>query len=116
MSHLFMPGENRVAGALSRARGRFALARSRRQTSIPDVAALLRVQFALFRLAIKRYLVLGAQMQQAELRFQKGKIVRGQDPLNLEMPFENLDGVITATESFYVRTHFPIPKIDKDKW
>ena len=48
--------------------------------------------------------------------FQEGKIVRGEDPLNLEMPFEMLDGFITPTESFYVRTHFPIPKIDKNKW
>ena len=49
-------------------------------------------------------------------RFQKGKIVRSEDPLNLEMPFERLDGFVTPTESFYVRTHFPIPKIDKHKW
>src|SRR5947209_7731436 len=48
--------------------------------------------------------------------FQQGKIVRGEDPLNLEMPFEMLDGFITPTESFYVRTHFPIPRIDKNKW
>src|SRR6266700_4195677 len=48
--------------------------------------------------------------------FQEGKIVRGEDPLNLEMPFETLDGFITQTESFYKRTHFPIPKIDKNKW
>src|SRR4029077_10916983 len=45
-----------------------------------------------------------------------GRIVRSEDPLNLEMPFENLDGFITPTRSFYVRTHFPIPKIDKNKW
>src|SRR5437899_9978807 len=45
-----------------------------------------------------------------------GKIVRSKDPLNLEMPFENLDGFITPTGSFYVRTHFPIPKIDRDAW
>lgn len=45
-----------------------------------------------------------------------GKIVRSEDPLNLEMPFEKLDGFITPTEAFYVRTHFPIPKIDKNKW
>jgi DMSO/TMAO reductase YedYZ molybdopterin-dependent catalytic subunit len=32
------------------------------------------------------------------------------------MPFDKLDGFITPTEAFYVRTHFPIPKIDKDKW
>ena len=45
-----------------------------------------------------------------------GKIVRSEDPLNLEMPFEKLDGFITPTEAFYVRTHFPIPKVDKNKW
>src|SRR2546428_12717774 len=45
-----------------------------------------------------------------------GKIVRSEDPLNLEMPFETLDGFITPTKLFYVRTHFPIPKIDKNKW
>src|SRR5438132_13754022 len=45
-----------------------------------------------------------------------GKIVRGEDPLNLEMPFSSLDQFITPTESFYVRTHFPIPAIDKDAW
>src|SRR6266516_830283 len=32
------------------------------------------------------------------------------------MPFEKLDGFITPKKSFYVRTHFPIPKIDKKKW
>jgi len=45
-----------------------------------------------------------------------GKIVRSEEPLNLEMPFENLDGFITPTKSFYVRTHFPIPKIHRNKW
>jgi DMSO/TMAO reductase YedYZ molybdopterin-dependent catalytic subunit len=45
-----------------------------------------------------------------------GKIVRSEEPLNLEMPFEKLDGFVTPTESFYVRTHFPIPTIDKAKW
>jgi DMSO/TMAO reductase YedYZ molybdopterin-dependent catalytic subunit len=46
----------------------------------------------------------------------EGKIVRGEDPLNLEMPFEQLASFITPTKSFYVRTHFPIPAIDKDAW
>src|SRR5467141_2693358 len=45
-----------------------------------------------------------------------GRIVRSEEPLNLEMPFEHLDGFITPTQSFYVRTHFPIPKIDRNKW
>jgi DMSO/TMAO reductase YedYZ molybdopterin-dependent catalytic subunit len=45
-----------------------------------------------------------------------GKIVRGETPLNLEMPFEKLEGFLTPIESFYVRTHFPIPSIDRDAW
>src|SRR6184192_664551 len=32
------------------------------------------------------------------------------------MPTANLDGFITPTKSFFVRTHFPIPKIDQNKW
>jgi len=47
---------------------------------------------------------------------RNGKIVRSDDPLNLEMPFEQIDGFITPTKSFYVRNHFPIPKIDKSQW
>ena len=46
----------------------------------------------------------------------EGKIVRGEEPLNLEMPFSTLDSFITPTKSFYVRSHFPIPAIDKDEW
>ena len=49
-------------------------------------------------------------------KFIAGKIVRGENPLNLEMPFETLKGFLTPTESFYVRTHFPIPSIDRDAW
>ena len=55
-------------------------------------------------------------MQSAKTQFRDSKIVRCEEPLNLEMPFEKLDGFITPTEVFYVRTHFPIPKIDKNKW
>src|SRR5881409_936479 len=55
-------------------------------------------------------------MQHEETQLRDGKIVRGEDPLNLEMPFEKLDSFITPTKSFYVRTHFPIPAIDRDAW
>jgi DMSO/TMAO reductase YedYZ molybdopterin-dependent catalytic subunit len=48
--------------------------------------------------------------------FIDGKIVRGEDPLNLEMPFSKVNQFITPTEWFYVRTHFPIPKIEKTGW
>jgi len=47
---------------------------------------------------------------------RSGKIVRSEEPPNLEMRFETLDGFNTPTKSHYVRTHFPIPKIDRNKW
>jgi DMSO/TMAO reductase YedYZ molybdopterin-dependent catalytic subunit len=43
-------------------------------------------------------------------------IVREQEPLNLEMPFSSLDGFITPNELFYVRCHFPIPRISAENW
>jgi DMSO/TMAO reductase YedYZ molybdopterin-dependent catalytic subunit len=55
-------------------------------------------------------------MDESSEKFIGGKIVRGESPLNLEMPFEKLEGFITPTELFYVRTHFPIPNIDRDAW
>ena len=55
-------------------------------------------------------------MPQEETQLRGGKIVRSESPLNLEMPFEKLEGFLTPTESFYVRTHFPIPAIDRDTW
>jgi DMSO/TMAO reductase YedYZ molybdopterin-dependent catalytic subunit len=54
--------------------------------------------------------------QDKPIPVRDGKIVRSEDPPNLEMPFEKLEGFITPTESFYVRTHFPIPKIDTQRW
>ncbi len=42
--------------------------------------------------------------------------MRSESPLNLEMPFSTLDSFITPTKSFYVRTHFPVPAIDRDAW
>jgi len=49
-------------------------------------------------------------------QYRDGKIVRSEEPLNLEMPFEQVDGFITPADSFYVRCHFPIPKIDRKNW
>jgi DMSO/TMAO reductase YedYZ molybdopterin-dependent catalytic subunit len=56
------------------------------------------------------------QVEGSEAKFRDGKIVRSEEPLNLEMRFETLEGFITPTKSFYVRTHFPTPKIDRDAW
>jgi DMSO/TMAO reductase YedYZ molybdopterin-dependent catalytic subunit len=38
--------------------------------------------------------------------------MRQAEPLNLEGPFAALNGRITPTEQFYVRSHFPVPAID----
>jgi DMSO/TMAO reductase YedYZ molybdopterin-dependent catalytic subunit len=43
-------------------------------------------------------------------------ITREKEPPNLEMPFRRLDSFITATDRFYVRCHFPIPKINEREW
>ncbi len=45
-----------------------------------------------------------------------GLITREQEPRNLESPFSALDGPITPVGRFYVRDHFPIPKIDAKAW
>ena len=55
-------------------------------------------------------------MPQEETKLRDGRIVRGESPLNLEMPFSALDSFLTPTKLFYVRTHFPIPAIDRDEW
>jgi DMSO/TMAO reductase YedYZ molybdopterin-dependent catalytic subunit len=55
-------------------------------------------------------------MPQEETTLPDGRIVRSETPLNLEMPFSALDSFLTSTKSFYVRTHFPIPAIDRDAW
>jgi DMSO/TMAO reductase YedYZ molybdopterin-dependent catalytic subunit len=41
-----------------------------------------------------------------------GLIIRQKDPDNLEMPFDQLDEFITPSELFYIRSHFPTPKMD----
>ena len=55
-------------------------------------------------------------MSQEELTLRDGRIVRSESPLNLEMPFSSVGSFITPTKSFYVRTHFPIPVIDRNAW
>src|SRR5712675_663106 len=55
-------------------------------------------------------------MPQDETKLRDGRIVRSESPLNLEMPFSDVDSFVTPTKSFYVRTHSPIPAIDRDAW
>jgi DMSO/TMAO reductase YedYZ molybdopterin-dependent catalytic subunit len=55
-------------------------------------------------------------MPENDIQLRDGRIIRSEEPLNLEMAFETVESFITPTKSFYVRTHFPIPKIDRDAW
>ena len=41
-----------------------------------------------------------------------GTIVRQYDPENVEFPFPTLDGFMTPTAQFYVRSHFAVPSLD----
>ena len=45
-----------------------------------------------------------------------GLIVREREPENLEFPFFALSSATTPTEQFFVRSHFPVPKIDLQAW
>src|ERR1700742_1416742 len=42
-----------------------------------------------------------------------GLTIRQKEPKNLEAPFDQLDSYLTPTELFYIRSHFPIPKLDR---
>src|SRR4030095_10636954 len=55
-------------------------------------------------------------MNEGSQRLVEGQIVRGENPLNLEMSFSTLDSFITPTKSFYVRTTFPISAIGRGGW
>ncbi|MBP6602684.1 MAG: sulfite oxidase [Verrucomicrobiales bacterium] len=45
-----------------------------------------------------------------------GMIIREKEPLNLEMHFGSLAGLITPVEKFFVRSHFAVPNIDIETW
>ena len=45
-----------------------------------------------------------------------GLIIREKNPVNLEFPFPTLKDRIIPNNRFFIRTHFPIPKIDAATW
>lgn len=45
-----------------------------------------------------------------------GLIIRDKEPENLEFPFNALNGAVTPTAQFFVRSHFPVPKLDQKTW
>lgn len=40
------------------------------------------------------------------------RIIRDNEPENLEFPFSSLNSAITPTEQFFIRSHFPVPKLN----
>src|SRR5206468_9124876 len=53
-----------------------------------------------------------ARSKNARQSSSVGLIIRQKDPKNLETPFDQLDSFLTPTELFYIRSHFPAPKLD----
>src|SRR5438445_3570252 len=39
-------------------------------------------------------------------------IIRQKEPTNLETPLDQVDSYLTPTELFYIRSHFPTPKLE----
>jgi hypothetical protein len=42
-----------------------------------------------------------------------GLTIRQKEPKNLEAPFDQIDSYLTPAELFYIRSHFPIPALDR---
>jgi DMSO/TMAO reductase YedYZ molybdopterin-dependent catalytic subunit len=51
-------------------------------------------------------------MANAAQTYSAGLIIRQKEPVNLETPLDQIDSYLTPTELFYVRSHFPAPRLD----
>src|SRR6266404_5853632 len=54
----------------------------------------------------------GGEIKKARQSSSMGLIIRQKEPPNLETSFDQLDSFLTPTELFYIRSHFPTPKLD----
>src|SRR6201997_285782 len=54
----------------------------------------------------------GGEIKKARQYSSMGLIIRQKEPTNLETPFDQVDSFLTPTELFYIRSHFPAPKLD----
>ncbi len=45
-----------------------------------------------------------------------GLIIRQKEPANLETPVDQIDSFVTPTALFYIRSHFPVPKLDAESY
>src|SRR6202140_2807945 len=54
----------------------------------------------------------GDEIKKARQSSSMGLIIRQKEPSHLETPFDRVDSFLTPTELFYIRSHFPAPKLD----
>jgi DMSO/TMAO reductase YedYZ molybdopterin-dependent catalytic subunit len=54
----------------------------------------------------------GGEIKKARQSSSMGLIIRQKEPTNLETPFAQVYSFLTPTELFYIRSHFPAPKLD----
>ena len=45
-----------------------------------------------------------------------GLTIRQREPVNLESPFDRMDGLLTPNDLFYVRSHFKAPSLQPEEW
>src|ERR1700720_4962143 len=45
-----------------------------------------------------------------------GLTIRQKEPKNLEAPFDRIDSYLTPKKLFYIRSHFPIPALDRGSY
>jgi len=50
-------------------------------------------------------------MAKALQTYSAGLIIRQKEPINLESPLDQVDSYLTPTGLFYIRSHFPTPKL-----
>src|ERR1700704_1063187 len=54
----------------------------------------------------------GGEIKKARQSSSLGLIIRQKEPTNLETPFDQVDSYLTPAELFYIRSHFPAPKLE----
>jgi len=52
-------------------------------------------------------------MAKAFEAYAVGLIIREKEPTNPETPLDQVDSYLTPTELFYIRSHFPAPKLER---
>ena len=52
------------------------------------------------------------EINKTDQSYSVGLIIRQKEPKNLETPFDQVDSFLTPTALFYIRNHFPTPKLE----